>query len=476
MARLAWLAWLAICLPFLPLLPLVAAEARLNPVRESVQEVLDEMSIKYNMSFSFGYVDGKGRVGVAAGLDDIFRKTRLSPDSLIPLGSVTKSWTAVMTMQAVERGSLALDDPANKWIDPVLSRLWKTTMEDLWGKQAEQVRVRDLLGMTSGFNDYDDFFLEHFTLAFSADDAGPLIYLRSSAKYGFLCAPGTCAAYSGANYVLLGLVLVQVHGMWSWQDLYQLSVIPSKLFATGRYSRTSFLNLGRCSQYPGVAHQYAWQYWGNKSNMQQFKDLYANSCLNGWTMGNIASSAKDLATFFYDLFTLPVEDGGFLTNSSLQEMKKMKRLSDNWCFGPTGAGSCKYGMGILTDQVGQDVWPLQDPSQAEAVRVIGHPGEDWGSGCSPCGYNPTYGFGICVAYTSVIGMNCTGDFLENYGAVQEATCRAYDAVLRVVGGPRLNCTVPASSAEREMKNCTWERQPRPERPHGPWPPMRAMVI
>ena len=34
-----------------------------------------------------------------------------------------------------------------KWLDPVLTRLWKTTMQKLWGDDVELVRVRDLLGM-----------------------------------------------------------------------------------------------------------------------------------------------------------------------------------------------------------------------------------------------------------------------------------------------------------------------------------------
>jgi len=446
-------------------------------VQQAVQPVLDEMAVKYNMSFSFGFVDRSVRAAAASGLNNIFRKTPLMPEMLVPLGSVTKSWTAVMVMQAAESGKLSLDDRASTWLDPVMSRLWSITMQQLWGAQVEEVRVRDLLGMTSGFHDYDDFFLEHFTLAFSADDAGPLIYIRSSARQGFLCKPRTCASYSGANYVLLGLVLVQVHGTWSWQDLPQLSVIPKQLFETGRYSHTSFLNLGRCSQYPGVAHQYTWQYWRNASSHQTFQDLFSNSCLNGWTMGNIASSAQDLATFFFDLFTLPKEKGGFLRNASLLEMQKMKRLSDDWCLGPTGYGSCSYGMGLLTDQVGQDVWPMQDPSaDPKEARVMGHPGEDWGSGCSPCGYNQKYDFGICIAYTSVVGMNCSGDFRENYGAVQEATCRAYDAVLAIVGAPRLNCTVPSLVGAPESKTCSWERNPN----HGPPPeaPLvsRALVV
>lgn len=105
-------------------------------------------------------------------------------------------------------------------------------------------------------------------------------------------------------------------------------------------------------------------------------------------MGNIASSALDLATFFFDLFSLPKERGGFLTRQSLLRMQQMKTLNDTWCEGPTGPGSCSYGMGLLQDQLGQDFWVLQDPTEdLSKIKVIGHPGEDWGSGCSPCGFN-----------------------------------------------------------------------------------------
>ena len=32
------------------------------------------------------------------------------------------------------------------------------------------------------------------------------------------CQPRACVTYSGSNYVLLGLVLVKLSGVYSWQD------------------------------------------------------------------------------------------------------------------------------------------------------------------------------------------------------------------------------------------------------------------
>jgi len=293
--------------------------------------------------------------------------------------------------------------------------------------------------MTSGFADYVDEQLERWTLQLGGEDLTPIDFIRNAAHQGYICDPGTCASYSGINYILLGLVLVDITGVFSWQDLDQLAVIPNDLWLSGRYKHTSFMKAGRCKDFPKIAHQFAAETWHTHEGLMVYNDLAYNSCLNGWTMGNIATTAEDLATFFYDIFS---PDGtGFVEAETLAKMKKYKRLQDKWCLGPEGYGSCKYGLGFLWDQVGQDVWPLLDPKTGlDSVRIQGHSGADWGSGCSPCGYNPTYKFGICIAYTSTYGMNCSGDWRTNDDAIYEATCEVYDAVLQVVGGPRLNCS------------------------------------
>merc|ERR1712039_944720 len=85
------------------------------------------------------------------------------------------------------------------------------------------------------------------------------------------------------------------------------------------------------------------------------------------------------------------------------------------------------------------IWTLQDKNEtAVDALLIGHPGADWGSGFSPCGYNKKFDFGICIGYNSMTGMNCTLGAALNQLAIQEATCLMYDTVLGVVGGPRLN--------------------------------------
>ena len=61
-------------------------------------------------------------------------------------------------LQQAELGKLSLDEPAFRKVDAELQRQNKTTMLELWNgnQEVNRITIRDLLGMTSGLNDYDD--------------------------------------------------------------------------------------------------------------------------------------------------------------------------------------------------------------------------------------------------------------------------------------------------------------------------------
>jgi CubicO group peptidase (beta-lactamase class C family) len=390
----------------------------------------------------------------------------------------------VKVLQAAEAGRLSIDDLATTWVDPILHTLYNHRLVDLFGANATRVTIRDLLAMSSGFNDYIDDNMKFITIIRAGDDIDPILYLRSAAKNGNVCAPGTCKFYSGANYVLLGYVLVQLEGLFQWQDLDQSSVIPAGL--RSRYQHTSFLKLGRCAQYHNIAHQFSsvndealrphhrphFPPFGphpvrppphpQHANVTM-ADLSYASCLNGWTMGNIASSGQDMATFFYDLFA-PGDGGGFLNSTTQALMTDYgdMPLSNDWCPG------CQYGMGIMQHVEGQDVWPLKDPSaDANKTLLVGHLGADWGSGAYPCGYQKELGFGVCFAFNSLQGMNCSMTN-TSFSAVWETTCLGYDSVLAINGGPRLNCEIPENQEPTPGAVCEWlSGDPENRLPHPP---------
>ena len=86
----------------------------------AVQPVLDQYASAYNTSFSLGFSDATTRVGVSSGIDDHGSGKQLNPTSLIPMGSVTKSWTGAAVMQFVEKGAFGLDDPVCPLVDKIM--------------------------------------------------------------------------------------------------------------------------------------------------------------------------------------------------------------------------------------------------------------------------------------------------------------------------------------------------------------------
>ena len=49
---------------------------------------------------------GQASLGLAEGVDDRATGSAAEPDGIIPMGSVTKSWTATGVMQLLEKGKI----------------------------------------------------------------------------------------------------------------------------------------------------------------------------------------------------------------------------------------------------------------------------------------------------------------------------------------------------------------------------------
>lgn len=410
---------------------------RAASVEAAVAQVLKRVARMYNISVQFGFSDSSGSVSLASGVDNVWSGSKLQPSTLLPLGSATKPFTAIQVLRAVEAGKLSLSDKAVTYVDPVLNRLYKTNLAKLFGNSAADVTVKDLLAMTSGFPDYVNKFIKNATLFDPGSDIEPITYLESAATRENVCKPGKCAFYSGINYLLLGFVLMELQGVKNWEELDQMAVFPSAERKAGRYKNFKFAKRGRCCDYQeDIAHQVSAYEEGGKL---VFHDIFYNSCLNGWTMGNIMSSAGDMAKFWHD-----VSKGKLVKKTTLQGMMKFRPMS-LWC------KQCGYGLGIMNFH-----WTnffTRDPK----AKIYGHQGTDYGSLAKLCGFNPKYGFSMCIAFPEVQGRQCGRDSVLNAQSVPMTSCAIYQAVLTAVGhrGPRLHCKAPRGKLS---KSCEWRRQ------------------
>ena len=171
---------------------------------------------------------------------------------------------------------------------------------------------------------------EQVTFFDGTHDVSPFELLHRMNK-SWTCVPGTCGVYASTGFELLGLVLAEAAGVHTWEEYDQTSVIPPNL--RDGYPDLTFPGPGPCSQDPLVVHQYGPGYtlrklksWGNETTFNiSYYDLYNNSCLNGWTCGNIAAAPSNVARFHYDLHHLRI-----VSNESLAAMMAFVPTTKGW--------------------------------------------------------------------------------------------------------------------------------------------------
>jgi D-alanyl-D-alanine carboxypeptidase len=105
------------------------------------------------------------------------------------IGSISKQFTAALVLLLVQDGKVKLDDPVGKYL-PELTR-------------ANEVTVRQVLSMTSG---YQDFWPEDYVMTSMMKPATPQQILDGWGKKPLDFEPGTQWQYSNTNYVIAGRI------------------------------------------------------------------------------------------------------------------------------------------------------------------------------------------------------------------------------------------------------------------------------
>ncbi|HUQ87368.1 MAG TPA: serine hydrolase domain-containing protein [Vicinamibacterales bacterium] len=156
----------------------------------------------------------------AYGLGRIDPQTPARPDMRYAIGSVSKQFTASAVMILQEEGKLSLDDKVAKWF-PQLTR-------------ANEVSLRQLLSMTSGYQDYwpqDYVFMDMQRPAPARE-----IMARWAGK-DLDFAPGTKWQYSNTNYVIAASIVERVSGLTLMQFLQQRIFAPLKMTSVADFDR-----------------------------------------------------------------------------------------------------------------------------------------------------------------------------------------------------------------------------------------------
>jgi CubicO group peptidase (beta-lactamase class C family) len=144
-------------------------------------------------------IDGRTEQRATTGVRRIGDPAVVSPDTVFPLGSVTKIVVATLVCRLAAAGRLDLDDPVGATV-PELALL---------GDRGTTITARMLLSHSSGLVD-------------AWDDSGSLAELLVAT--GLFAEPGTVFSYSNTGYVVLGRLIENLYAT-SWEEAARHEVL-----------------------------------------------------------------------------------------------------------------------------------------------------------------------------------------------------------------------------------------------------------
>jgi D-alanyl-D-alanine carboxypeptidase len=229
--------------------------------------------------------NGKTVYQNAIGYASMAEKEKATPTTTYRIGSISKTFTATLILQLVEEGQLSLDTKLSEYFPKV--------------KNAEQITIEHLLRHRSGiFNitDGDDYL----TWMESPQTREQMV--SRIVEAGSIFEPGTQAAYSNSNYILLTYIAEQLYGQTFNEALQDKICKPCGLTST---------------------------YVGGKLNVAE-GETYSYTKLDGWELstetdmsvpsgaGALMSTPDELNRFLHCLFSEKL-----INTTSLEAMTKM---------------------------------------------------------------------------------------------------------------------------------------------------------
>ncbi|MDT0167204.1 serine hydrolase domain-containing protein [Actinotalea sp. AC32] len=263
----------------------------------------------------------------------------LRRDDVFRIGSITKTFVAVLVMQLVEEGRLDLGTPVDRLLPGVP---WTTG-----------VTVEQLLNHTSGVPDHYDVLFPHvradWDRVWTPEEVLTLVDTR---RRPF--EPGTDQEYSNTNYLLLGMLLEAVTGR-SWAELLEERILaPLGLTRTGTGVDGPVPVTGFSSDF------------GIDRDSEGIS--YRAMATAAGAAGGMVSTAPDLATFFTALAS-----GELVGRDSLDRMTAFVPSDDGAWYG-LGLGLVPFpsgdGFGHGGDIPGYQSLAAVRPESGDLVVVL----------------------------------------------------------------------------------------------------------
>jgi D-alanyl-D-alanine carboxypeptidase len=238
--------------------------------------------------------NGKMLYSNAIGFADIETSKKGTTQTKYRIGSISKMFTAVLVLKAVENKKITLNQTLDKYFPQI--------------ENADKITIENLLNHRSGIHNFtNDSMYTSYNTTFKSQKE--MIEIITNGKSDF--EPNSKAEYSNSNYVLLSYILGKIYK----KDY--ASILNSNILKPLKLNNI---------------------YFGGKTNLKN-NESYSHSFENKWIKetetdmsipmgaGALVSTPTDLTVFVEQLFV-----GKIISEKSLALMKTIKD---------------KYGMGIF---------------------------------------------------------------------------------------------------------------------------------
>jgi CubicO group peptidase (beta-lactamase class C family) len=255
--------------PVILALAAACGAAQAAPLDPAVAKQIDEVVARVGKDRVPGAVvlvarNGETVFRKAYGWADVDKRQPMDAAVQMPIGSVTKQFTATAVMLLADEGKLSLNDPVTKFLPDFT--------------QLRDVTIEHLLTHTAGVPDYTQQW--RFWLLDTANEiALPDLLGRIRGKAPEF-APGSRFDYSNSNYVLLGAIIEKASGQSYGKFVEERIFVP--------------LGMGNTA-FGGYERAAAMRAKGYEADGGKFSKPKAISMSMAYAAGGLVSSVDDLA-------------------------------------------------------------------------------------------------------------------------------------------------------------------------------------
>ncbi|MCB0646960.1 MAG: beta-lactamase family protein [Saprospiraceae bacterium] len=177
----------------------------------------------------------QGEWNYSAGKADLANDIDLSPCHTLRIGSISKTFAAILIMKLQEEGKLSINDKAAKY----LPEEYVKNVENL-----SEVTIKQVMQHTSGIRNYLEIrtFMDIYNGSLSGDGSKENVRRVFGKKAYF--KPGENWQYSNTNYLLLAMIIEQIEGKSAYEVMKQKFFDPLQLQNTIAGKAPSSLSRG----------------------------------------------------------------------------------------------------------------------------------------------------------------------------------------------------------------------------------------